>query len=58
MRHKKTIPMNDRYYGYEEYLHNPKREVKAVKPKRDIRNWTKAWEEHAEEYDDLEEFHP
>lgn len=57
MRHKKTVSSDDRYFGYEDYLHNQKKEVKAVKPKRDIRNWTKAWEEHADEYDELDEFH-
>ena len=58
MKHKKNYSSDDRKYGYEEYYHNPKRELlKESGPKRKINNWTKVYETHSDEYDELEEFH-
>ena len=58
MKHKKTYSQDNRYYGYEEYLHNAKREqIKDPNPKRKINNWTKAYESHVDEYDEVDDFH-
>lgn len=34
-----------------------KKIIEMREKRRPVKNWTKAWQDHAEEYDELESFH-
>lgn len=37
--------------------HNPRLNGKKMERKRPVKNWTKAWEEHMEEADEIDDFY-
>ena len=37
--------------------HNPRLNNKKIERKRPVQNWTKAWSEHVEDYDEVDEFY-
>lgn len=45
------------YEPYEERKGKIKKVRTDVRPKREIKNWKKAWSEHTNDYDEREEFY-
>jgi hypothetical protein len=49
---------NDDYEWYEERGKDKIKRVRTdVRPKRETRNWKKAWSEHTDDYDERDEFY-
>lgn len=46
----------DYYEPYEERKGRIKRVASEHRPKRQVKNWKKAWSDHTEDYDDHDEF--
>lgn len=53
--HKKSNRDRQDFYDDEEDYRPPKK--KDSPRRRPVRNWTKAWEEHQEDWDEQEEFY-
>lgn len=52
---------DEEFYDYEHYEERGKGKIKRVRtdvrPKRETKNWKKAWSEHTDDYDERDEFY-